>query len=59
LVDEDNDWRFDAAVEDFDELVALVVLLHQVDRLFDTLDRLANGAYVNDGRSTQVCPEKS
>ena len=57
LIDEDDDRRLDAAVQDFDQLVAFVVLLHQVDGLFDSLDRLSDAADVNDGRSTQIRSE--
>ena len=57
LVDEDDDWRLDSAVEDLDQLVAFVVLLHQEDCLLDTLDRLADGSDVNDGWTTQIRPE--
>merc|ERR550519_881100 len=56
LIDEDEDGRIDAGVEDGDEFVPLVVLLHEIHDLLGPLHRPSNGSNVHNGRSPQVCP---
>ena len=56
LVDEDDDGRVDAGVEDLDELVPLVVLLAHVDHLLRPLHWSAHGADVDHHGPPQVVP---
>ena len=58
LVDEDDNWRFDSTVQDLNELVALVVLLHHEDGLLDTFNGFTNGTDVHYGWASKVSPKK-
>lgn len=56
LVDEDEDRRIDALLQKLNELVPLLLVGGHVDELLDALHRLAYGANVDHGRSTEVGP---
>ena len=56
LVDEDDDGRVDAGVEDRDELVPLVVFLANVDHLLRPLHGSTHGADVDHHGAPQVVP---
>ena len=54
LVDEDEDRRFDARLEDLDEQLAFAVFVRHLDDLLRALRRFAHRSDVNDGRTTEV-----
>ena len=54
LVDEDEDGRFDARLEDLDEQLAFAVFVRHLDDLLRSLSRFAHRSDVNDGRTTKV-----
>jgi hypothetical protein len=59
LVDENDDWRLQAALQQLHELLPLLVLSHHHHNLLGSLRWLTNRADVDRGWSSKVCSSES